>query len=528
MTMSSSRIRRILEWSEGGMSQRQIAAKLGIGKGTVQRITTKADDLHLTSVEAHSFGDHDLVILFYPSKGEKLRFKVVPDYMDIHNRITHTKHRSLMHEWLDYRRINPDGYEYARFCQLYSEWCGEMEVHPKLLTDEVPGQCIYLDWAGDTIECIFEGINKPVTVYFFVTSLGASELPYVEPMISMDAMHYASAFIHALDYYGGIPKYVIPDNTKAAVIWNRDKEFELNPLFEEMEDYYGYTVLPARPYSPTDKNDVEANVHRAEDYIISDLKLDELKFKSLDEVKAACRMKLDQMVTRKFKGTDFSRLEWFRKIDYPELMPKKKDFVLYHHEYVTVPASYHVHIKHDQQQYSVPYKYIGHEVILKYSDTDLFVEDKDTGEIIAQWNRVHRTDLNTVNTLDGHRPPNHQIAMALKVKDSEWYREQAAGIGPNTLKAINIMLEAHKTHPEAIYRACMGVISLAWNSNRNKCTYAELEKACDAAIRMKSVHYKTIKNYIRTEREEKKENAARADRKHLPEHSNIRDNSIYK
>lgn len=529
MVIDAKEIRKVLKWSEAGLSQRTIAGKLSISKTTVQRVLCRASDLDITSVEAEQKNDKDLLAAFFPAREITVRFKKMPDFKEIHDRITHTKHRSVMHEWIDYKEKNPDGYEYSRFCQLYRNWCNEFQVHPKLLTNEVPGQCMYLDWAGDTITCRFGKSDKPVTVYFFVTSLGASELPYVEPFLSMDAQHYAEATIHALGFYGGIPKYVVPDNTKAAVIRNRDYEFELHELFEEMEDYYGYTVLPARPKKPTDKNDVEANVHYSEDYIISDMKLDESKFRSLEEVRAVCAIKLDKLIRRKFRGTNYSRYDWFREVDYPELMPKKKDFVLYRHEYVKVPASYHIHIKHDPEQYSVPYQYIGKEVILKYSDKELYVEDEKTGEIIAEWKRVYNTGLNTVNTLPEHRPPNHQIAVDLKIKDSQWYREQAAKIGPNTLRAINIMLDANQDHPEAIYRSCMGVISQAWNSNKNKYSHSELEEACKAAIDMKSVHYGTIHHYLQSKRSEAKQNSNYSNnRKHLPEHSNIRDNSIYK
>jgi hypothetical protein len=386
---------------------------------------------------------------------------------------------------------------------------------------------MYIDWAGDTITCQFDDEDKPVTIYFFVTSLGASELPYVEPFKGQSVSEYCQGVVDALDYYGGIPKYVVPDNTRTAVIRNRDQEFELQQTFEEMENYYGYTVLPARPVSPTDKNDAESNVHGSEDYIISDLMLDEARFKSFSEVQAACTMKLNELAMHKFRHTDYNRLQWFRKVDFPYLMPHKKDFIPYSHELETVPASYHVHLKHDPHQYSVPYQYIGHDVILKYSFTELIVEDKDSGNVIAKWPRFYGTRLDTIHTLDAHRPPNHQIAVALRVKDGPWYLEQAAKIGPWTHKAVQIMLDSHKDHPEAIYRACMAVVSSAWNGNKHKCTYGELEQACRSAIEMKSVHWKNIKACLQVQKEEKKEYPSE-DRKHLPSHSNIRDGSIYK
>lgn len=527
MVINAYKIRKILLFNESGMSQRGIARKLSIGRGSVERLLSKAEVMRMTSVEARLMKDEELMNMFFPSLKVIRRTKELPDFKAVHDRITHTSHRSVMHEWSDYKKIHPDGYEYSRFTQLYKEWCGEMKVHPKLLMNEVPGQCMYVDWAGDTITCHFQGDAEPTKIYFFVTSLGASELPYVEPFSSMELENYVAGTVNALKYYGGIPKYVVPDNTKTAVTQNKDKEFQLQRVFEEMENYYGYTVLPARPLSPTDKNDVEANVHLSEDNIISDMKLKEDKYTSVEEVKNDCAVLLSEMILKKFKHTGYNRLQWFQDVDFPHLQPLKKDFILYSHEYVTVPASYHVHIKHDPHQYSVPYQYIGHEVILKYSFTDLIIEDKESGNEIARWPRFYSTSLDTVHTMPEHRPPSHQIAAALRVKDAQWYREQAGRIGPWTLKAVNTMLDHYKNHPEAIYRACMAVVSSVWDKSKNRYTYAELEKACMTAVKMDSVHWKTIKHCLQEVRTSGS-STGNHPRQHLPEHSNIRDKSIYK
>lgn len=51
----------------------------------------------------------------------------------------------------------------------------------------------------------------------------------------------------------------------------------------------------------------------------------------------------------------------------------QKDFILRQRYYITVPNSYHVHIKGDRQQYSVPYQYISKDVVILYDLSTLEV-----------------------------------------------------------------------------------------------------------------------------------------------------------
>ena len=74
--------------------------------------------------------------------------------------------------------------------------------------------------------------NEEVTIYFFVTSIGASELAYVEPFLDMSTESYIAGNVHALRYYGAVPKVLVPDNCKTAVIRNKDKEVDLKRNIE--------------------------------------------------------------------------------------------------------------------------------------------------------------------------------------------------------------------------------------------------------------------------------------------------------
>jgi transposase len=60
--------------------------------------------------------------------------------------------------------------------------------------------------------------------------------------------------IHALEFYGGAPTLMVPDNTKTAVTRACRYDPDLNPTYQEFAVYYGMGVVPARPYRPRDKD----------------------------------------------------------------------------------------------------------------------------------------------------------------------------------------------------------------------------------------------------------------------------------
>lgn len=166
----------------------------------------------------------------------------------------------------------------------------------------------------------------------------------------------------------------------------------------------------------------------------------------------------------------------------------QKDFVLRQRYYMTVPNSYHVHIKGDRQQYSVPYQYISKDIVILYdlSTLEVYLKGyKPNDPPIARRERVYSSRLNTVNTNPAHRPESHQIAVNLGVKDSEWYLAKAREIGPYTEKLIHQLLVS-RGNPESMYKSRMGVITMTWSGHKDRVTKAELEGACRYALAIHS------------------------------------------
>ena len=57
---------------------------------------------------------------------------------------------------------------------------------------------------------------------------------------------FAESLRHALEYYGGVPQVLVPDNLKSAVKTADKYEAEINALLVKMAHHYDTGVLPAR------------------------------------------------------------------------------------------------------------------------------------------------------------------------------------------------------------------------------------------------------------------------------------------
>ena len=54
-------------------------------------------------------------------------------------------------------------------------------------------------------------------------------------------------------FLGGVPKVVVSDNLKSAVLKTDRYDPGLNRTYAEMAEHYGTAILPARPRKPRDK-----------------------------------------------------------------------------------------------------------------------------------------------------------------------------------------------------------------------------------------------------------------------------------
>ena len=79
----------------------------------------------------------------------------------------------------------------------------------------------------------------------FVGVLGASSFTYAEATWTQSLPDWIAAHVHAFTAIGGVPKFLVPDNAKVAVIKACRYDPQVNRTYAEMADHYGAGILPA-------------------------------------------------------------------------------------------------------------------------------------------------------------------------------------------------------------------------------------------------------------------------------------------
>jgi transposase len=121
----------------------------------------------------------------------------------------------------------------------------------------VGGDKLFVDYAGDTVPVIIDRLTGEVRqAQIFVAVMGASNFTHVEATWTQGLADWIAAHTRAFAAIGGVPRLIVPDNAKVAVIKACLYEPQVNRTYAEMAAHYGAAVLPTRPRRPRDKTSV--------------------------------------------------------------------------------------------------------------------------------------------------------------------------------------------------------------------------------------------------------------------------------
>ena len=385
--------------------------------------------------------------------------------------------------WEEYRSHTSDGYSYSQFCQLYGDWVGKQAI--SLRQEHRAGEKLFVDFAGDTIPIHDPRTGEISQGHVFVGVLGCSNYTYAEVTATEKLPDWIGAQVHALEDIKGVPLVVVPDNTKAAVRSPCWYDPDINLTYQEMAEYYGFTVIPARVRKPKDKAKVENGVLIAERWILARLR--HHTFFSIAEANEAVRKLLIGMNAKPFKKLPGSRQSVLEAMERPALKPLPEcPYEFAEWKQVAVNIDYHVDV--EGHYYSAPYQLIQQRLMARI--TRHGVELLHKGKRVAAHVRSHQKGRHT--TLTEHQPPAHQ-------KYLEWTPERliswAGMIGPNCAEVIRQILASRPLVVHG-YRPCLGVIRLGKPYGNER-----LERACARALKLNIATYHRIENLLKTGRD---------------------------
>jgi transposase len=122
---------------------------------------------------------------------------------------------NLLILWEEYRQAEPGGYGYSRFCELYREF--ERRLTPTMRQSHLAGDKVFVDFSGKKVPIVDPITGEVKEAELFVAVLGASNFTYAEACWTQALPDWIGAHVRMLEFIGGVPRLVVPDNLKAGV-----------------------------------------------------------------------------------------------------------------------------------------------------------------------------------------------------------------------------------------------------------------------------------------------------------------------
>ena len=268
--------------------------------------------------------------------------------------------------WEEYATGNPLAYKYTSFCIKYRAFAQSQQRSMRQI--HIAGEKLFVDYAGSTVAIIEATTGEITQAQIFVATLGASNYTFACATARQTTADWIGAQVLALEFIGGVPRLIVPDQTRALIKTPDRYDPEPNRTYEEFARHYGCAVLAARPAHPRDKPKVEGSVLLVQRWILARLR--NRRFFSLGELNAAIAQLLVELNQRPFKKLPGCRRSAFERLDAPALRPLPASrYAIGRWKVVKVNIDYHVEF--EGHYYSVPHRWVGARLDVRVTGTVL-------------------------------------------------------------------------------------------------------------------------------------------------------------
>jgi len=281
--------------------------------------------------------------------------------------------------WLDthpysaqqiYQRLREAGFEGGR--TIVKDYVQRIRARPPqafLKLDFAPGEAAQVDW-GEMGTVSVGGTRRRLS--FFLMVLCFSRRMYLEFTVSQTSEFFLACHERAFAAFGGVPKRLIIDNLKSAVLQRLAGVAPVfNPKYLDFSHHWGFEISACNVRSGWEKGRVENAVGYVKKNFLAGLQLADFA-----AVQAAGTLWMDTVANVRLhestRERPIDRFEQERSVLKP-LNPKGFDLA----RIVRVRANKQFRLALDSNHYSVPAKYANQHVILKAYDDRLCVYADD-------------------------------------------------------------------------------------------------------------------------------------------------------
>ena len=407
--------KEIARLKAAGQSNRAIADFLGLSRNTVNAAVARIEDSDLRFEDLQILTDAQINEVFPPTSGRKVEGEYyMPDFDQLKKELAKpgVTLQLLWEEYSDRCRLSGlKPYQLTQFKKHFNDHLKKTGF--KDIIQHKAGEQIEVDWAGVRPYWQDPDSGEKVYGWLFAAVLPFSGLgfAYVTPDMKMPS--WIQCHIKMYEFFGGVTTILTPDNLKTGITKHTRDELVINITYQDMAEYYGTVVVPARVRTPRDKNQVENLVYQFEKDVIGRLR--NCQFFSIDEYNDQLLLEVERFNNKPYQKKEGTRRSVFNEVEKATLHPlpvRRYEMATYR----TAIVQSNSHVAYQKNYYSVPYQYLGKEVTLKITSHHLTIlyNKNVLSEHELLWNKI-----GAYSTIPTDMPP-HSNAYG------EWNRPSAS------------------------------------------------------------------------------------------------------
>lgn len=316
--------------------------------------------------------------------------------------------------------------------------------------------------------------------WVFVMVLGHSRHQFSRVVFDQRVETWISLHEQAFRFFGGVPRTVVPDNLKAAVIRAAFGVSEpgcaLNRSYRELARHYGFKVDPTPPAAPKKKGKVESCVK-----YVKNNALKGRDGERIDEVNAHLERWVVEIAGTRTHGTTGKQpLEVFEAEERAELLalPSRP------YEPVTwKKATVHQdsHVVFERRMYSVPWQLVGREVWIRATSATVAIYFEDDRQA------THRREgKGPWSTDEAHLP---QPRAALRHRSRGYWEDRADRLGTEVGQVVRELFDSDDVLSQL--RQVQAIVT-----HLEKFPVERARAACRRASHYGNMSYQAIKNIL--------------------------------
>jgi transposase len=466
-------LRDLIYRLRSGASQRSIARDLNLARMTVQKYAALAGAAGYLDAAQPVPETAELVARLGPAPGPPRQGSTVEPYRD------------LVTGWVAdgveamtiYDRLR-DHHGYAgsySSVRRFVHHLAPRDPRAVVRVHTAPGEQAQVDF-GSAGKLVDPRSGLARTAWVFVMTLSYSRHQYAELVFDQTVPTWLACHRHAVEWFGGVPRTVVPDNLKAAVLVAALHDPVLGEAYRRQAQHYGFVISPTRPRTPEHKGKVESGVH-----FIKRSFLPAHAFADLGAANVALRTWIRERAgTRDHGTTHRPPLAVFETDERSALGPLPAEpFELVETKRVKVHPDCHVTIA--GSYYSVPYRHVGQTL-----DAWVFAR------IVQLFAGTELVATHPRTTARGHwqtRTEHYPAEKAAYLERTPTYcRELARTIGPATAAVVDDLLHER---PLDRLRSVQALLRLVEQVGKTR-----LEAACARARHFGDPRYRRIKDIL--------------------------------